>query len=324
VTCIEKIETAGLIAVLDTADAAEAVQAVKALSDGGISCLEIMFRSAEIDRTAQAISEVRKAFPDLTVGAGTVINKTLAEKAVKAGAQFIVSPGFNEETIDYCMVHAVQIFPGVSAPSEIERALSKNLALLKFFPAEALGGPAMLKALGGPFPQIKFLPSGGLTAENVGSYSALDNVAAVSGSWMVQKQLVADKNWAEITRLSHEAVLAVLGFTFAHLGINYSDPAACAQGVSELGLFGFKSRETEASWFCGESFELMKNSILGKNGHIGIMTYSIERALAYLEPYGYHPVWDTAKWTGEPQKSMLQFIYLDKALNGFSVHLKRR
>lgn len=321
----KKLEHAGLIAVVQLENADCAVPLAEALYKGGMRALEITFRSEGLYGEAEkAIKAVRAEVPQMLCGGATIINKDLAERAEKAGAQFIVSAGFNSETVDWCIKKNLPVYPGVCTPTEIEAAVGKGLTTLKFFPAEAGGGVEALKALGGPFPQVKFLASGGLNADNCSSYFACPNVAAVSGSWMVKGSLIQSHSWNEIQRLAHEAVLLSLGFEFAHMGINYSDEKTCAADAALLDSFGFKSTENPQSWFCGKGFELMKNGGPGHNGHAGILTWNIERALDYLAQFGIKPVMDTAKWLGAPEKSPLFFVYTDKEIGGFAVHLKRK
>ena len=311
------------VVALDSPD--DAVPIAHALLKGGITAMEITFRNpSDYEGTVRAIRDVSEKVPAIHVGAGTVTSVALAKAAIDSGAAFIVSPGFKEDVVDYCIAHGIVTYPGVATASEITAAAAKGLSVLKFFPAEISGGCAALKAFAGPFPLIKFLPSGGLNPDTMKNYFALSNVAAVSGSWMVKGSLIKAKQWDEIARLSKEAVEASLGFCFAHVGINFHGDGECAEGVKELEVFGFKGVEGQASWFCGTEFELMKNGVKGKNGHIGILTYNIERALTYLAEYGFKPIADSAQWTGGAEKSPLQFIYLDKEINGFAVHLKKR
>ena len=311
------------VVALDSPD--DAVPLATALLKGGITSMEITFRNpSDYEGTARAIRDVHEKVPAMHVGAGTVTSVDLTKAAIDSGARFIVSPGFKEDVVDYSIAHGIVTYPGVSTASEITAAAAKGLSVLKFFPAEISGGVATLKAFAGPFPRIKFLPSGGLNLDNMGNYFALPNVAAVSGSWMVKGSLIKANQWDEITRLSKEAIEASLGFAFAHVGINFHGDGECAEGVKEFEAFGFKGVEGELSWFCGTEFELMKNGVKGKNGHIGVLTYNIERALAYLADRGFKPVADSAQWTGDAEKSPLKFIYLDKEINGFAVHLKKR
>ena len=180
-----KIENAGFVAVCSTLDPIKALEIAERLLSKGINAMEIAYRNPSVlEKTGVCIKTVRKAFPAMLLGAATVINAKLARRAVKAGAQFILSPGYNPSTVAYCVRHSIPVYPGVATPSEIEAALEWNLTTLKFFPAEAMGGIAFLKSLAGPFPQIKFIVSGGLDAENQAEYRNLKNVAAVSGSWL--------------------------------------------------------------------------------------------------------------------------------------------
>ncbi|MBR1910889.1 MAG: bifunctional 4-hydroxy-2-oxoglutarate aldolase/2-dehydro-3-deoxy-phosphogluconate aldolase [Treponema sp.] len=210
-----KIEQAAIVPVVKVSVTEDALSVAKALCTGGIGAIEITFRTTEGEsgfvKIAQCIKAVRESFPDMLVGAGTVINANLAAKAIDAGAQFIVSPGFNPNTVDFCLQKGVPMYPGVCNPSQIEAALEKNLNLLKFFPAEECGGLKMIKALSGPFPTVKFMATGGINEQNAGSYLACPSIAAVGGSWMVKAEFVKAKDWGGITRLSRRAMQAARG-----------------------------------------------------------------------------------------------------------------
>ncbi|HZK19310.1 MAG TPA: bifunctional 4-hydroxy-2-oxoglutarate aldolase/2-dehydro-3-deoxy-phosphogluconate aldolase [Treponemataceae bacterium] len=332
----KKIEMLGLIPVIKIKNTEEAIQVANALLDGGIQVAEVCFRvdkdvidtQKSLQNIADGITLIRKKFPDMLVGAGTVINADLAKKAIEAGAQFIVSPGFNPETVDFCIKKQIPIYPGVNCASQIEQAIAKNLSLVKFFPAEISGGITLIKAFLGPFPSMKFIPTGGVSIDTIGEYMQCENVAAVGGSWMVKSNLIKNKKWEEITQLSRKAVHAMHGFEFAHVGINFKNAQDCAKGADELEKLGFYGTENNDSWFCGnngfDAFELMKKKGRGKNGHIGVFVYSIERALAYLKQYGYTIVPETIKRCGNDENSPLVFTYLNKDINGFDIHLKRK
>ncbi len=326
-TMSRKIELLGIIPVVKIENPVKAVNVVKSLVDGGIRAAEVTFRTLEkkqgIENIVQCIAAIAKAYPDILLGAGTVINPELARRAVEAGAQFIVSAGYNPETVSWCIDNNIPVYPGVNCASQIEESLSKGLSVLKFFPAEISGGVKTLKALSGPFPQVKFIATGGINEENVSEYIKCDNVLAVSETWMFKPSLIQNNNWKEITSLSRRAVCKMLGFRFAHLGINFENDAEAAKGAALLDIFGYSGRETPASWFSGDSFELMKKDGRGVHGHIGFFTWNIERALKYLSFFGFFPVKETAVWSGEPEKSYLTFIYLDKNVAGFDIHLKR-
>ena len=193
----------GIVPVVKIDDAEKAVPLAKAMIEGGINSAEITFRTAAAE---EAIRKVTAAFPNMVVGAGTVINPQLAEKAVAAGAKFIVSAGFNRETVEWCLSHNIPVIPGVCTPSEIELGLSMGLNVLKFFPAEASGGVSMLKDLSGPFSQVRFMTTGGINPKNVRDYLAYDRILACGGSWMVKGDLVKAGEFDKIREMVKEAV----------------------------------------------------------------------------------------------------------------------
>lgn len=311
---LAKLGAIGLVPVVKIEDAAKASALAKALMDGGLPCAEIAFRS---DAAAAAIGAIAKAYPDMLLGAGTVITVGLAEKAVAAGAQFIVAPGFNPEVVDWCLARKIPVIPGVSCPTDIEAALGKGLEVLKFFPAEASGGVAMLDAFAGPFSQVSFMPTGGVGLGNIAEYARRDNVFAVGGSWMVKAELIEKEDWAAISALCREAVIALHGFSFAHLGINQASESEAAATASLFALLGLAPKPGAVSIFNDTVIEVMKSPMRGAKGHIGFNCCNIERSLHYLEQYGFHGVDETAR----RERGRLSFIYLDKEIGGFAVHL---
>lgn len=205
-----KIKDAKIIPVVKTDIPQNAVNLAGALLLGGINAIEITFRTTQgeedLEKIAECIKAVRTAHPAMLIGAGTVINPRLAELAQKAGADFIVAPGFNEQTVNWCISRDVPIIPGVNSPTLVEAALAKNLTVLKFFPADISGGTKMLKSLAGPFPQVKFIPTGGINETNTAEYLSCPNVLAVGGSWMVKEDLVKTNSWDKISELAEKAV----------------------------------------------------------------------------------------------------------------------
>jgi len=177
-----------------------------ALRDAGLPCAEITLRTAA---GIEAITLMRSAQPDLLVGAGTVLSVDQADRAIDAGAQFIVMPGFGDAVVARCIARGVPVFPGVVTPTEVMRALDAGLNDVKFFPAGTSGGIAHLKGLAGPFPGVRFIPTGGIGLAELSSYLALPNVLAVGGSWMVRSELLAAGDWTAVTALAAEAVGAV-------------------------------------------------------------------------------------------------------------------
>ncbi len=196
----------GLIPVVAIERAEDAPKLGRALQAGGLPCAEITFRTAA---APEAIRLITAECPDVLVGAGTVLSVAQAEQAAASGARFIVSPGFDAEVVDWCLAHNMPITPGVITPTEVGLAVKKGLTVLKFFPAEAAGGVKLLKALAGPFGGVKFIPTGGISSQNLADYLSLPLVHAAGGSWMVKKQLITAGEFERITELTREAVTVV-------------------------------------------------------------------------------------------------------------------
>jgi 2-dehydro-3-deoxyphosphogluconate aldolase/(4S)-4-hydroxy-2-oxoglutarate aldolase len=192
-----------VVPVVTIDDAADAAGLAGALADGGLPIAEITFRT---DAAAEAIAAIRTARPDVLVGAGTVLDGATVDRALDAGAEFIVAPGFNPSMVVHAQMRGVAVIPGVVTPSEIEAAMSLGLTVLKFFPAEASGGPGYLSAVRATYPKVRFMPSGGVNVGNVASYLALPNVIAAGGTWIATADAIRNHQWAEITRLAAEAV----------------------------------------------------------------------------------------------------------------------
>ena len=205
-TLTEKLRTIKIVPVIALDNAADAVPLGAALRESGIPVAEITFRSPA---AAEAIRHLRDADPDILIAAGTVLNAAQAKAAQQAGADFIVSPGFNPNTVKACQDMDIPITPGINNPTAIEAALEHGIDTVKYFPAEASGGIPMLKALLAPYAMLKIMPTGGINAKNIRDYLAIKNVIACGGSWMVEKSLLAAQNWAGIRRLGKEAVALV-------------------------------------------------------------------------------------------------------------------
>lgn len=202
----ERIQALGIVPVVSLPKLEYALPLAESLLEGGLPCAEITFRTAA---AAAAIEQISKRFPEILLGAGTVLTNEQAATALNAGAQFIVAPGTNPTTADYCLSKGAPIFPGVCTPTEIELALARGVEVLKFFPAEPMGGAKLLQALCAPYGQVRFIPTGGIDAKNIGQYLALPQVVACGGSWMVKPQLFEAGDWAQVQRLAGEAVALV-------------------------------------------------------------------------------------------------------------------
>ncbi|PCE65398.1 bifunctional 4-hydroxy-2-oxoglutarate aldolase/2-dehydro-3-deoxy-phosphogluconate aldolase [Salinivibrio sp. YCSC6] len=193
----QRLKAIRIVPVIAINHAEDAVPLAKTLVDNGLPCAEITFRT---DAAANAIRQMRDAYPEMLIGAGTVLTPAQVDAAIDAGADFIVSPGLNPITVEHCQQRGIPIIPGINNPSLVEQAMSLGLDTMKFFPAEASGGIAMLKALSAVYP-VSFMPTGGVSEENVSDYLALPKVLACGGTWMVPTTLIDAKKWDEIARL---------------------------------------------------------------------------------------------------------------------------
>ncbi len=198
----EKLKKYGIIPVVVLKDNKDALGVAEALCSGGLSCAEVTFRT---EAALESIGLMTEKYPEMLVGAGTILTVEQVEKAVLAGAKFIVSPGFDPEIVEYCLKKQIPIIPGCSTASDIAQAVKRGLRVVKFFPAQQAGGIAMMKALAAPYPMIEFMPTGGINAANVGEYLSHDKVLCCGGSWMVKERFVAEGKFDEIIKLSQEA-----------------------------------------------------------------------------------------------------------------------
>ena len=196
----------GVVPVVKIERAEDAVELGRALLAGGLPCAEITFRTAA---AGEAIRRISSSLPDITLGAGTVLTVDQADRAVSAGAKFIVSPGFNQNVVDWCLQNEIPVTPGVATPTEIDMALDKGLDILKFFPAEASGGIKMLKAIAAPYVGVKFIPTGGINQDNLADYLAHPSVHCCGGSWLVKANLISEGRFDEITQLARDAMSVV-------------------------------------------------------------------------------------------------------------------
>ncbi len=272
----EKIEKIGLVPVVKIDDASKAEGLAKALIDGGLPCAEVTFRT---DAAAEAIGRITKAYPEMLVGAGTVINVEFAKQAVAAGATFIVSPGFNPEVVDWCIANNVPIVPGVCTPSDIEAGLARGLSTLKFFPAEASGGVNMLRNFAGPFPNVTFMPTGGINVKNATDYAAQRNVLAVGGSWMVNAALIEAEDWPAISALCRDAVATLQGLKLARIGIGTAteeEAKRVATLLEAVGIAGLLDEQVE-----------VYASDMSTKGYLGFSCINAERSAAYLVDRGF-------------------------------------
>ncbi len=315
---LSKIQKMGIVPVIKLDDAKDAVPLAKALVEGGLPCAEVTFRTAAAE---ESIRLMRQAYPEMLIGAGTVLTTEQVDKAVAAGATFIISPGLNPKIVRYCIEKNIPITPGCSNPSDIEAAIELGLDVVKFFPAEAAGGLAMIKAMAAPYVNMKFMPTGGINEKNLTSYLDFPKIIACGGSWMVSDELIKAGDFAKITTLTKQAVALMLGFEIRHVGINMPNETE-ANSVADLfgSAFGFNKNDGSGSIFMGTAIELMKTPYLGKNGHIAIMTNYIDRAIFHLEQRGFTFNEESKKYKNDK----LIAVYLNADFGGFAVHLLQK
>lgn len=191
-----------VVPVVVLEDAKDAEPLAKALVEGGLPCAEVTFRT---EAAAESIRIMTEVYPDMLVGAGTVLTTEQVDKAVESGAKFIVSPGFDPEIVDYCIGKNIPVFPGCISPSEVAQAVKRGLKVVKFFPAEQSGGLAMIKAMAAPYHMLKFMPTGGINTKNLKEYLACDKILCCGGSWMVKGDMIKAGEFEKIKKLTQEA-----------------------------------------------------------------------------------------------------------------------
>lgn len=317
---MNELYSIGLIPVIKIENPDDAVPLAKALIDGGLPAAEITFRTSS---AAEAIKNISEAYPDMLIGAGTVLTTEQVDKAIEAGAKFLVSPGLNPKVTAYALSKGIPMLPGCSNPSDVEAALELGLSTVKFFPAEAAGGLKMLKAMAAPYGQLKFMPTGGIGADNLLEYLKFNKIVACGGSFMVKDDLVKEKKWDEITALTRNAVKVMLGLEFTHMGINSDNKEEAVRGAKLFELmFGMANRETSKSTFAGEAFEFMHTKGPGKCGHIGIRTNFVDRAMAYFSRMGF--AFDESSVAYDDKTGKPKFVYFKDEICGFAVHLVQK
>ena len=315
---LEELSKIGIVPVIKIDDAKDAVPLAKALLDGGLPCAEVTFRTAA---AKDAIAAMSKAFPEMLVGAGTVLTTEQADAAVAAGAKFIVSPGLNPDVVRHCVERNIPIVPGINNPTGIEQALSLGLTTVKFFPAEPSGGVKMIKAMAAPYGNVTFMPTGGVSAENLSQYLSFPKIIACGGSWMVPSDKIAAGDFAGIERLVREAVDTMLDFKLLHIGVNCKSEADADGAAAKLrDIFSFETDKRAISSFAGVGFEFMNSVGRGTMGHVAVKTSSVERAVYHLTRRGVRFDESTAR-LGKDGK--LEFIYLADEIEGFAYHLTK-
>ncbi|MDO4741740.1 MAG: bifunctional 4-hydroxy-2-oxoglutarate aldolase/2-dehydro-3-deoxy-phosphogluconate aldolase [Eubacteriales bacterium] len=315
---VQRFMLGGVVPVIRIDDPETAVPLADALRRGGLNGIEVTVRN---DTALEAIRRIRAAFPDMAVGAGTIMNVQQAQEALQAGVDFIVAPGLDEETVRFCTERNIPIVPGCVTPSEVQKAVNLGLTTVKFFPADMNGGVKGVQQLHGPFGKVKFVPTCGIDYSNLPEYLRHEAVIAVGGSFMAKADVIAAHDWDAIAANCRRAVQLALGFELAHVGLNCASEAE-ALSVAALfeSLFGLPVKNGNSSVFSGKAVEMMKSPYRGEKGHIGFYANSAERAYAYFQSRGVAIAEETVK---RDKKGLIAF-YLEQEIGGFAVHIVRR
>lgn len=316
---LEQIADIGILPVIKVEKLSDAVPLAAALRAGGVNAIEVTVRN---DVAYDAICAIKATYPDMNVGAGTILTTDMAERALKASADFIVAPNFDPEVVAYCQKAEVPVAPCCVTGTEIGMAVKMGLRILKFFPSECNGGVTAIKLLAAPFASVRFVPTGGLDFGNLGSYLRCPAVAACGGSFMAKADAIRAGDWDGITKACKQAVGCSLGFELAHVGLNHPDAEAALTSAKALDcFFALGVKEGNSSIFTGKAVECMKTPFYGANGHIGFYCNSVPRALAWFRARQI-PIREESVRT-DAQGNMISF-YLEEEINGFAVHVVGR
>ena len=313
---IEKVYQIGIIPVIAFNSVDEALPLCKALSDGGLPAAEVTFRTACAE---DCIRLIHKEMPDMLLGAGTVLTKDQVDRAMDAGASFIVSPGFDPNVCAYVYEKGGLMMPGTCSAGEMQQAMNLGCEAIKFFPAEANGGVNMLKNIGGALKTAKWMCTGGINAKNVNEYLGYDQIFAVGGTWMCKSDVIKAQQWDKISAMCKEAVDTMLGLKLVHIGINAgSEDEAMAIANLLGGLLSMKVAPGNSSIFVGnKEFEIMKQPGRGAKGHIAIGCNNVDRAIYHLSRRGVKFDLDSKNVKNGKTIS----CYLADEIGGFAFHL---
>ena len=313
---MERVYEIGIIPVIAFNSVDEAVPLCKALVAGGLPAAEVTFRTACAE---DCIKKIHDEVPEMLLGAGTVLTTEQADRAMAAGASFIVSPGFDPNVTRHVIEKGGIMMPGTCSAGEMQQAMNLGCEGIKFFPAEANGGVAMLKNIGGALKTAKWMCTGGINAKNVNDYLAYDQIFAVGGTWMCKSDKIKAGAWDEITAMCKEAVDTMLGLELAHIGINCADDTEAMKTAETLGaLLNMAVKPGNSSIFVGKKeFEIMKKPGRGTHGHIAIRTNNVDRAIYHLGLRGVKFDMDSKN----VKNGKTVAIYMADEIAGFAIHL---
>ncbi len=316
---LQRIYEIGIVPVIAFNSVDEAVPLCKALVAGGLPAAEVTFRTACAE---DCIKKIHAEVPEMLLGAGTVLTDDQADRALAAGASFIVAPGFDPNVTKHVIDKGGLMMPGTCSAGEMQQAMNLGCDALKFFPAEANGGVAMLKNIGGALKTAKWMCTGGINAKNVNDYLAYDQIFAVGGTWMCKSDKIKAGAWDEITAMCKEAVDTMLGLELGHIGINCADDTEAMKTAELLGsLLNMAVKPGNSSIFVGKKeFEIMKKPGRGTHGHIAIKTNNVDRAIYHLGLRGVKFDMDSKN----VKNGKTTAIYMADEIGGFAIHLVQK
>lgn len=313
--CMKRIQRCGVVPVATIDEAEKAAPLAEAMLAGGIDVIEVTFRT---DAAPDAIRLISRDCPDMLIGAGTVTSVEQCVQAVERGANFIVCPGFDEVVVSWCAEREIPVLPGCVTPSEILAAQRLGVEVLKFFPADICGGAAAMKALSGPFPHVRFIPTSGVNINNAADYIRCPFIYAVGGSWVCPRDAIRNGDFERITALCAETRKRILGFDIGHIGINCGGPEESEDICSFfLEAFDFEYKPgSGSSDFSSDRIEIKKAGGKGTHGHLAISTNRIECAIGEMERRGIALTDERVYKNGR-----LIAVWLRDEVGGFAIHL---
>ena len=316
---LEKIRQIGIIPVIAFNSVDEALPLCKALAEGGLPAAEVTFRTACAE---ECIRKIHEEMPEMLLGAGTVLTTEQADRAMAAGASFIVAPGFDPKVMQHVIDKGGIAMPGTASAGEMQQAMNMGCEGLKFFPAEANGGVGMLKNIGAALKSARWMCTGGVNAKNVNDYLGYDQIIAVGGTWMCKSDVIKAAQWDKITAMSKEAVDVMLGLELGHIGINSENEEEALATANLLGsLLNKNVAVGNSSIFVGnKEFEIMKAPGRGKNGHIAIKCNDVDRAVYHLSRRGVK--FDMDSMVTKNGKHIA--CYMADEVAGFAIHLVQK
>ena len=316
---LQRVYEIGIIPVIAFNDVDEAIPLCKALMDGGLPAAEVTCRTACAE---ECIRKIHEELPDMLLGAGTVLTKDQADRAMAAGAAFVVAPGYDPHVTQHVIDKGGLMMPGTCSAGEMQQAMNQGCEAIKFFPAEANGGVDMIKNIGAALKTAKWMCTGGVNAKNVNTYLANPQIIAVGGTWMCKSDKIKAGAWDDITAACKEAVDVMLGLELGHIGINCADDAEAMKTAELLGgLLSKAVAPGNSSIFVGnKEFEIMKKPGRGTHGHIAVKCNNIDRAVYHLGQRGVK--FDMDSMVTKNGKNIA--VYLADEVAGFAIHLVQK